>query len=94
MRVWLNRPLPFGMWLATCSVIGLLFAGGLLLYDEVKTNRVAAIEELCEHDNANAQHNIDFLRKVSPDLLSVAKDTFTQTKDCRAFAVRAVKADR
>jgi hypothetical protein len=95
MRVWLGKPLPFGMWLATCFVIGLLVAGGYWLYTELKANRVAAIEQLCMHDNANAEHNIDFLRidvRADPSLLAKAQARFKQTPDCHAFAVKAVHA--
>jgi hypothetical protein len=69
-----------------------LFAGGLVLYEQIRSNRVASIEQLCLHDNANAQHNIDFLHRVSPDLMPLARRVFRQTADCHAFAVRTVHA--
>lgn len=94
MSDWLRKPLSFGMWLATCLVIGVLFAGGLLLYGQIRSNRVAAIQELCEHDNANAQHNIDFLHRVSPKLMPLAQQVFKQTPDCHTFARGAVDASR
>lgn len=96
MSAWLRKPLPFGMWLATCFVTGLLFAGGLALYEQIGNNRVETIEKLCEHDNANAQHNIDFLVidvKSSPRLVAKARLRFRKTPNCHAFAVRAVHAE-
>jgi hypothetical protein len=96
VNAWLARPLPYGLWLATCFVIGLLFAGGVLLYGQIRGNRVSAIERLCDHDNANAQHNVDFLRRlhVGPRTMLLAQETFKQTPDCHAFAVRTVKVER
>jgi hypothetical protein len=93
MKAWLRQPLSFGLWLATCAVIGLLFAGGLVLYEQIRSNRVETIRKLCEHDNANAQHNIDFLHRVSPDLMPLARQVFKQTPNCHAFAVKAVHAE-
>jgi hypothetical protein len=93
MRAWLRQPLSFGLWLATCFVIGLLFAGGLVLYEQIRSNRVETIRRLCEHDDANARHNVDFIRKVSPDLVPLARQVFKQTGDCHAFAVKAVHAE-
>jgi hypothetical protein len=81
------------MWLATCLVIGLLFAGGLVLYEQIRSNRVSSIERLCKHDNANAQNNIDFLRlDVHADhrLIAKARARFRRTPDCHAFAEHAV----
>jgi hypothetical protein len=92
MRAWLRQPLSFGLWLATCFAIGLLFAGGYWLNRQVSANRVRAIEELCQHDNANAQHNIEFLRalRVSPETLGLARRTFKLTPDCKRFAENTV----
>jgi type II secretory pathway pseudopilin PulG len=55
-------------------------------------SRVQAIEDLCGHDNANARHNVEFLKldvKASRALVAKAKARFKQTPNCHAFAVRA-----
>ena len=92
MRAWLARPVAWGTWVASCLAIGTLFAGGLYLYETIAANRVRAIQELCEHDNANARHNIDFLRALHVDrnTMTLARRTFKQTGDCKAFAERTV----
>jgi hypothetical protein len=54
-------------------------------------SRVQAIEELCQHDNANARHNVQFLEALGTDgrTLRLGRRIFKQTRDCHAFAVRA-----
>ena len=92
MRTWLRREVSWGIWLVSCLAIGLLLGGGLYLFEEVKTNRVTAIQELCEHDNSNALHNIEFLRAlhVDAETMRLARRVFKTTPDCRGFAERTV----
>jgi type II secretory pathway pseudopilin PulG len=58
-----------------------------------QANRITAIEELCQHDNANARHNVEFLKALGTDgrTLKLGRGIFKQTKDCRAFALQTVK---
>jgi Na+-translocating ferredoxin:NAD+ oxidoreductase RnfG subunit len=58
-----------------------------------QANRVTAIRELCEHDNANARHNVEFLKELGSDkrTLRLGITVFKQTKDCQAFAVRTIR---
>lgn len=86
MSEWLRRPLPFGMWLATCFAIGLLFAGGAFLYVRLQVARVDAIERLCLADNQRARDNILFIKRVSPRVAPLARTVFRVTPDCKHFA--------
>jgi ABC-type Na+ efflux pump permease subunit len=68
MTRWRDRPLTRGMWLATCIVIGLLLAGGVVLYTNAKLDaqeaksvanrqkegRAVAIDVLCGFANGVA----------------------------------------
>jgi hypothetical protein len=93
VREWLARPVAWGTWVASCLAIGMLFGLGLYLFEAIKTNRVRAIQELCEHDNSTVRHNIEFLRRlrVDDETMRLARDVFKVTPDCRAFAERTVK---
>jgi hypothetical protein len=90
VRKWQLAVLVFCLFL----VAGVALAGVIRAFElqhDTQKNRVAAIEDLCGHDNANARSNVQFIRKVSPQLVPLAKRTFHQTKDCHAFALRAVR---
>jgi Flp pilus assembly protein TadG len=56
-----------------------------------QANRITAIQELCERDNANAAKNKAFIHRVNPQLDGVAKKVFTETGDCHSFALKTVK---
>jgi hypothetical protein len=92
VREWLNRPLPFGMWLATVAVLGLLFGAEAFLYVRLQAARVDAIERLCLRDNARSQAEIDFLRfdaHTPRALVAKARGRFKVESNCRSFALRA-----
>lgn len=91
MKKWLAEPMPWGVGLAACLVIGLLFAGGAFLFSRIQAARVDAIEQLCRADNRRAQQNIDFIASVSPDLRPLAVATFVMEGDCHAFAVHTAR---
>lgn len=88
MKRWLREPVPFGVWLVTCLVIGLLLAGGVWLYSRLQVARVDAIERLCLRDNEHARENIDFVRTVNPQVTAQAVAAFKQEPNCHAFALR------
>jgi hypothetical protein len=88
VRAWLAGPTPWGVWLATCLTIGLLFAGGAFLYVRLQSARVDAIERLCLADNQHARDNQQFIHAVSPDLDHFARRTFKINADCHEFARR------
>lgn len=87
---WLREPVSFGVWLATCLVIGLLFAAGLWLYSRIQVARVDALEQICLRFNKNSQDNRDFvvIDTGHPELNRKVRARFHKTKDCHAEALR------
>lgn len=87
MRQWLRSGTPFGVWLVTCLVIGLLFCANVWLYSRLQVARVDAIERLCLRDNDHARENIAFVRAVSPQVTAQAVASFKIEPNCHAFAL-------
>jgi hypothetical protein len=87
----LREPTPYGVWLATCLVMGVLIAGGFWLYSRLQVARVDAIERLCLRDNEHARENIAFIRAVSPQVTAKALDFFKVEPSCHAYAQRVAR---
>lgn len=75
-------------------MVGVAIAGTIVVLDlqrEQADNRIEAVRSLCQRDNTNARKNKRFIKIASPDLNGLARDVFTETPDCTAYAKRTVK---